>query len=761
MEIVYVLFVKVHFSYTNEVENVYKKIVLISIISIIGVWLLVVFGFSNKITAEIPSASSFVPTFKDWTIHFSESMDPKTFTEETVIVTNNQGERIPTELEWNDSYTILTLFAPENGYTVDKSYDITITSDVKTADGDKLAKPLQHAFTAVTQLPNIKDQKQLLTLLKERTTQQNEKQSFSTMQEESLDGAADASSGHTGDGESSMTNIQVEGVDEGDIIKTDGKSLFFVRDGDILITSADKENSQLLSRIKVKNYYPQEIYLYQDLLIVIGEKTEPLRDKELKGAEPIFFSQTSTLIYDVKDPKNPKQIREVSQEGYYSSSRILDGYLYLIANEYPPYHILSSNEDVDVRPFIKDSTVGDESKPVAFPDMYFFPDSTEEQFLILTSIDLNDMEKEANMETYLGASQQIYMSHNNLYIAVNKYKEMENEETENDGTDASEVASSDMMIWLPREADTEISQFQIAEGTLTYHASTIVNGTLVNQFAMDERNGIFRVATTKGNTWDEASLSTNNLYTFDENLKPVGALEGLAEGERIYSARFMDEVAYMVTFKEVDPLFVIDLQDPSNPTVLGELKIPGFSNYLHPLDENHVIGFGQDTKVEKEDGMNEPIVLTNGLKISVFDVTDPTNPKEKFSEVIGQGGSYSELLYNHKVLYKHPTENIYGFPATLSETKTVHKGDISYEEYSVIFEGALLYEITPDGIRLLDTITHQETFNNYPEWTSEIKRIVSVEDSLYTLSWDQMKVYDLKQKQMLKTIELPELSFEY
>ncbi|MEN2767666.1 beta-propeller domain-containing protein [Ornithinibacillus xuwenensis] len=748
-----------------------KKIGLISI-GVISIVILMIFLFTNRITAEIPSASSFVPTYKDWTVHFSEPMNPDTFTEENVLVQNKSGEPIAVTLEWNEANTILTLRAPERGYSIDETYQIVISNNVETASGRNLSKKFSHNFTAVGELPSIKDQKQLITLLEERmeAQQKNEFVTFesdtgSAEAKESADTAvADESS--SGDG-SSNTNVQVDGVDEADIIKTNGESIFFVRDGDIIITSTDEENSEVLSQIKLENYYPNEIYLHDKLLITIGNKSEPLRkvkesdkepgetvDSEIGIYEPMYSSQTTVYIYDVQNPEEPKQIREVSHEGYYNTSRILDGYLYLIANEHPPFHILEQ-EDVEVRPFIKDTAISEASKPVDFNDMYFFPESDEEQFLILASIDLEDMEKEANIETYLGASEQIYMSQENLYVAVNKYTD----------TESSKSTSSDkaeIMIWRPENVDTEITQFQIDNGSLTYNASTVVNGTLINQFAMDERDNTFRVATTKENWEDDEQASTNNLYTFDQNLQPLGSVEGLAEGERIYSVRFMKDVAYMVTFKQVDPLFVIDLKDPANPTVLGELKIPGFSNYLHPLDENHVIGFGQHTKLIEEEGMNEPRVQTAGVKISVFDVSDPTNPTEKYSEVIGQGGSYSEILHNHKALYQHPTENLFGFPAVLSETKLINKGDISYEEYNPIFEGAILYKITAeDGIQLYDTVTHQAEFDEYPEWTSEIKRMVSVDDTLYTFSWNQMKVYDISSQQVVKSVDLPELHINY
>lgn len=354
--------------------------------------------------------------------------------------------------------------------------------------------------------------------------------------------------------------------------------------------------------------------------------------------------------------------------------------------------------------------------------------------------------------SYLGASNEIYMSKDHLYIAVNKYKDSEKETK-----DEAEIS-----IAGPQSENTEIIQFNIDEGTFKYNASTVVNGTLINQFAMDESNDTFRVATTKGDMWQDKEPSTNNLYTFDINLNPLGSVEGLAEGEQIYSVRFMQDVAYMVTFKQMDPLFVIDLKDPKHPEVLGELKIPGFSNYLHPLDDNHVIGFGQHTKLIKNKGSKEPQVRQDGLKISLFDVSDPAHPKEKYSKVIGQGGSYTELNHNHKVLFKHPNKNLFGFPATLFESKVVHQGDATYEDQSFVYQGAFLYNITPEkGISLVDTITHQPSKIDYPEWESDIKRVVSVDDIIYTFSNDLMKVYNINEKSVKQTVELPKQSGLY
>ncbi|MEC5423639.1 beta-propeller domain-containing protein [Virgibacillus sp. C22-A2] len=735
-----------------------KKLALISVISIIGLTTLGFMLLSNTTTAEIPSASSYAPTFKDWTIHFSEEMDPDTFTNKTVSVTDAKNEHLSASFEWNDSNTILTVKPPENGYTIDQTYLITISRDVQTVSGKKLSDSFKHTFTAVASgLPGIKDENQLMTLLKERA-ERARSQLFSAemttmeMSDESSDMGADGEQASA-----SETNVQVNGIDEGDIIKNDGSFIYFARDTDIVIATSDKDKSKVVSKIDEKDFHPIELYIHDDYLVSIGHTYQSIREKPTKEDEfaettiyPNHHNQTTAFFYNISDRSNPQKIREVTIEGSFTASRKSDDYIYLVANEQPPFHIMEEMDvDMEARPFVKDTAVSDTGAPVSFDRMYFFPESDDSSFMLLTSINLNKLDEEAKTESYLGASNQLYMSEDHIYLAVNKY---DDEKTNTDG-------EADIMI--ARTASyTEITQFSIDNGLITYQASTEVDGTLINQFAMDERNNVFRVATTKGNMWQDDEPSTNNLFTFDMDLNPLGSVEGLAEGERIYSIRFMEDVAYMVTFKQVDPLFVIDLKDASNPVVLGELKIPGFSNYLHPLDDTHVIGFGQDTKLIENAQGTEPQVLMNGLKISLFDVSDPANPMEKYSETIGQGGSYSELNHNHKSLYKHPDENLFGFPATLYETKTVQREDITYQEEKFLYEGALLYEITPeDGIKIKDTITHQSEGSEYPEWDSQIKRIVSVDDTLYTFSNNQFKVYTIKDKNIMKTIPLPELIY--
>ncbi|MCT2534732.1 beta-propeller domain-containing protein [Aquibacillus koreensis] len=594
-------------------------------------------------------------------------------------------------------------------------------------------------------LPSIHDNEHMIQVLDERIERmsQNEEAyrdfSMATSPNNATGNAASAfSSGASTPAPASQTNVQVDGIDEGDIVKNDGRYVYFEHDNNIVIASTKGAESKVITKIKNKAFYLKELYLHEDYLVSIGYS-------DTKGAlrEDEGLYKTTVYIYDISDIKNPALIREFTMEGTLTSSRKKDNDLYLVMHTRPHPSFYQSYDDdhsvdlseIDLQPYVKDTAVSNEGAPVPFEAIHYLPESTDHNFLSLISLDLDKLDEKANIKTYLGASENMYMSNNHIYVSALKY----NYETNADG----EI--------VDRQLDTQILQFKINNGIITYRGSAEVEGYLINQFAMDEQNGTFRVAVTDGFIWRDNEPSTNNLYTFDTKLKPLGSVEGLAKDERIYSVRFMEDVAYIVTFRETDPLFVIDLKDARNPKVLGELKIPGFSNYLHPLDEDHLIGFGHHTVLEDVPDQEEPRVLRAGLKISIFDVSDPTNPKEAFMKVLGRDWSGSEVNRNHHALYKHPEKNLYGIPAQLDEVELVNKE--FQVDTSSNFEGALLFHISPEsGITLKDTITHQK--NTYrPEWEYATKRMISVGNMLYTLSEEQMKIYDLEEERVIKTVE--------
>lgn len=250
------------------------------------------------------------------------------------------------------------------------------------------------------------------------------------------------------------------------------------------------------------------------------------------------------------------------------------------------------------------------------------------------------------------------------------------------------------------------------------------------------------------------NTSKNNIYVLDKKLALTGKLEGIAPGEKIYSVRFMGDRAYMVTFKKVDPLFVIDLKEPKAPKILGALKIPGYSDYLHPYDENHVIGFGKDT-IEAMDSTRN-FAWYQGMKIALFDVTDVTHPVEQFKEIIGDRGTDSELLQNHRALLFSREKNVLAFPVTVMTVKPEEKAKKqaandfpAYGEFT--FQGAYVYSLDlKNGFQLRKTITHLDpdvALKAGYDWynsNDNIQRILYIGDALYTVSPGKIKAFDLE-----------------
>ena len=381
------------------------------------------------------------------------------------------------------------------------------------------------------------------------------------------------------------------------------------------------------------------------------------------------------------------------------------------------YYKATQLDEEEFKPKYVDTATGESIKSINFDCIYYIPEFEDTNYLNIAAFNITNNEP-ASINSYLGAGNQMYASSTNLYITKTKYNY-------DDETDIN----------------TEIYKFNLKDATCTFSKTGEVPGSVLNQFSMDENNGYFRIATTDSTSWDSES-NTNNLYVLNENLEIVGKVEGLAPGERIYSVRFMGNRAYMVTFVQTDPLFVIDLSDPTNPTVLGELKIPGYSTYLHPYDENHLIGFGENTKVVNY-GYGDQVV-TDGMKIALFDVTDPNNPTEMYSVNIGEEGTYSELLNNHKALLFSKEKNIIAFPIS-----------ITGEDYEVTFQGAIVYGLSlENGFEEKGRITNIENDINkyYPR--NSIQRIIYINDTLYTLSRNLIKATDINTMQPKGSINL-------
>lgn len=527
-----------------------------------------------------------------------------------------------------------------------------------------------------------------------------------------------------------QTNTQVENVDEADIVKTDGKYIYYVTNNDVYIIKGDGLNKEAKIDFsfedKLSKYYPNEIFINDNKLIIIGNYTKR-SNKEEKPLNSFIeristnenINTTKAYIYDISDKTNPKELRQIDIDGNYDTARLVGNTLYLVSTKYMYYY--PELKDDEIMPLYFDSASSNEYKNIDCKNIVYNELSKDSTYKIIGAVDIND-NKEILIETFLGYGNTIYCSEQNLYITSPVYN-----------NDNSEVLNS-----------TEIIKFNISKGGLKYACKNTINGDINNQFSLDEYNGNLRVATTvtieeeptktSSKVVEIGKTTTNNvLYVLDENLEKIGEITDFGITEKIYSVRFIKDVAYVVTFKHIDPLFVIDLSDPTNPVIKGELEIPGYSSYLHPYDENHIIGIGYNVKSNNFGG-----VTNETVKISMFDVSDLNSPKEVFSKTLGKGYSYSEVIYNHKLLMYDKQRNLIGFPINMREKN----GRI---ENSIIL---LNIDLENKEFKLHSQYT-LENYNYY------LRKVIYIENTVYILCDTKILAFDLDTQENVASLDLP------
>ena len=522
----------------------------------------------------------------------------------------------------------------------------------------------------------------------------------------------------------STTNTQVENVDEADIVKTDGKYIYYVSNGEVYIVGAD--NPELISKITFDssedNFNVNEIYNKDDKIIVMGNayiKQEPLitedddgqtkRQSVIQRGTPVVKAR----VYDISNKKEPELVREVALEGRYINSRMIDNEVYFISRK--SIYFNEVEPIATILPVVKDSTISEELITIDHTEIAYFDTIEDNSFMMVGGFDINDNDN-LSVETIYGAGNEVYSTQDHLYIAQSLY-----------------FSNNATKIYKFELNDTKVSL--IAEGE--------IEGYINDQFSMDEYNGNLRVATTvrEMETNDNALVDSvietntkNNLYVLNEKLEKVGELTDLAKGEKIYSVRFIGDMGYVVTFKEIDPLFVIDLSNPIRPEVKGELKIPGYSSYLHPYDENHIIGIGYNTKDNGYGG-----VTNSNMKMSMFDISDMENPKEIFNVDIGDEYAESEVTYNHKALFYKETEDLIGFPVTYRNN--------NFRNYE---NGFVIFKI---DIENNEFEKYAEVLQNL-DYKKQVDRIIYIDENIYTLAKSIIVKYDLNTLEKLAELDL-------
>ena len=532
----------------------------------------------------------------------------------------------------------------------------------------------------------------------------------------------------------STTNIQVAGVDEADIIKNDGQYLYIASNdyvenkNYIYIVKADPQDPRVISQITLENNtYLAGMYISQDSkeLVIIGSEYQFFaEDAVIERSEPMiypYYSDINTFlnVYDVSDKAYPELANNYTLTGSYFNSRMIGDFVYIVVSQ--PAYVLENN--VLPLPRVYNESISSEIKPteIYYSESASYKDVTDNYFTYTTVVGLNVKDSNSdlsNMTILMGGASTMYVSVDNIYVTY--------------------------PTWTEDGQFTSIYRISVDKENLEFQSKGSVPGYILNQYSMDEYNDYFRLATTS-----QKEESSNNVYVLDMNLKIVGQIEDLAITERIYSVRFMGDKAYIVTFRQIDPFFILDMSNPENPKVAGQLKIPGYSSYLHLYDENHVIGLGMED---------------NNVKLSLFDVTNVEDPTEVAKYTISGDYSYSEALYDPKAFLFDKQKQLLVIPVSITQYGVVPPVEETRENKTTFdskeggyWQGAYVFNITLSGFKLKGGITHQDNDNQeyyYGDYNKNVNRSLYIGNVLYTLSNTKVNLNSLTDLSQIATIQL-------
>jgi inhibitor of cysteine peptidase len=535
-----------------------------------------------------------------------------------------------------------------------------------------------------------------------------------------LDFSNDATAGvpesDAGEDNHSETNVQVQGVDEGDIIKTDGQRIYYINYNSLKVFNLLDEGEieivldEAMESTNASNEYTyfSDLYITDDYLIVLGQRYSFFTydawylSEEASGDDDAFIEpywtysapQTMIFIYDLTDLQLETEIQIT---GNLITSRLIDDTIYLISNYY-----LYLNDDIeDPRPVLRQD---DEIFAPEFFDIKYVPGTPLQSFTIITSIVLNE-EIESDFDIFLGSSywSQIYVSASGIYMVGNSY-------------------DYGLLGFDYRVNGHLISYLFKDGGGVEFGGAGSFRGYVINQFAMDEYENYFRIVTTEG--W--GSNAKNRLYVFERvtnnqgrQLEAIGIIDsGLGKpGETVRSVRFINTEAFVVTYEQIDPLYKIDLSDPSDPKIIGQLEVTGFSTYLHPWEEGLMIGIGYEAE-----GAN-----TTGLKLSLYDVTGDDPEEIGTALVLNNDNSwqYSEALFNHKAILVAKPYDFIGFAINKYNWFEIYDYYMS-SDYQI-------FSIDPNDdqpIKIDASISHYQIISQEQLWMS-MNNYVSIDRAVY------------------------------
>lgn len=554
----------------------------------------------------------------------------------------------------------------------------------------------------------------------------------------------------------SKTNIQVENVDEADITKTDGDYIYSISDQNVVITDArDPQNIKIASKIDFSSLEcnPEDLILYDNKLVVISSCYMASIEYDFYRG---YAQNTDTVVdvFDISSKENPNKLKSYTMHSNYYTSRCIDNKLYVIASG------RLRKQDNKIVTYYEENNV---TKDISLSDIKRLKDVDTDTQTLISYVDLDSVDSAVQISSYLIDINNAYVSENNIYLLDEEYNMYNNPQIKDLWGFKGVIGILDY-DYDERTNKTKIYKFEICDdGKIKYSNKTKLEGKTVDQYSLDEKNSHLRVA-----LYDSKGT---RVVVLDDKLNEIGKTEYLAKGEKMYSSRFMQDKVYLVTYKTIDPLFVIDLSDEENPVVLGKLKIPGYSTYLHPYDDNHLIGVGMETEEVVRKDLNGRVISTTakitGMKMALFDVSDVNNPVQIGSTVIGDNRTTSAVLTNPKAFLFSKEKNLVAIPVNnysedfeikVSDDESYDKLIKSYKNYdkSYIGEGYFVYNIDlQSGFNLKGIITHESNPTKVYSYNySKMLRGMYIDDNLYTISENQIKVNKLDNLELVSELKI-------
>ncbi len=520
--------------------------------------------------------------------------------------------------------------------------------------------------------------------------------------------------------EFSTTNAQEAGIDEPDVVKTDGRHVYVVAGQQLHVIDVTGDAPRMVGALTLGGGYAHQLLIRGKRALILSTVSAPIAvdvapapvPQTAKAAIAPMPGRSTVLLteVDLTDPAAPKVARTMTLDGTYVDARMVDGTVRVVVSSTPAPTGEVPLTAAPLRTFVPPTTIRSKISGRTFRrsvvpcDDVRRPDAFSGLGLLtVLTVDLDKGLYNVDRDAVMAGAQTVYGSDKSLYVASQRYVGGLNDTTD-----------------VPGTLRTEIHRFDASTaGQTTYAGSGTVPGFVVNAYALSEQDGALRVASTDEPSWLPEGGQATPAHSYVTVLSPradgaltqVGQVGGLGEGQRIYGVRFVGTVGYVVTFRQTDPLYTIDISKPEAPRVVGELEIPGYSAYLHPLGDGLLLGIGQEADATGR---------TQGTQVSLFDVSDLAHPKRTQHVVYGNGSSDAEFD-PHAFLWWAPTRTAV-LPLQISEQSAAGPAGTS-------FVGAVGLKVTAGGISEVGRTGHGSG-----ETVAPIARSLVIGDRLYTLS---------------------------